>query len=84
MAGCGLSAAVLREQVVKFPRGKRLADDQDILRAEYCYYQELAALGIPTIDTNAMRLVEGARFPSLWLPRFDRVEQRLSLWGLLV
>lgn len=64
-----------RHYLVKFPRGRRLTDDQDILRAEYYYYQELAMLGIPTIDANAMRLVEGARYPSLWLPRFD-VEQR--------
>lgn len=57
--------------LVKFPRGRRTADDCDILRAEYHYYQELAALGIETIETGAMRLVEGDRYPSLWLPRFD-------------
>ncbi|MFC7367960.1 HipA domain-containing protein [Vreelandella zhaodongensis] len=57
--------------LVKFPRGKRSADDCDILRAEYHYYQELASLGVTTIDTERMRLVEGERYPSLWLPRFD-------------
>lgn len=60
-----------RHYLVKFPRGKQLADDRDILRAEYCYYQEIAALGIPTIDTESMLLLEGDRYPSLWLPRFD-------------
>ncbi|WP_447044918.1 type II toxin-antitoxin system HipA family toxin [Vreelandella sp. H-I2] len=57
--------------LVKFPRGSRSNDDCDILRAEYHYYQELASLGIATIDTAQMRLVEGERYPSLWLPRFD-------------
>ncbi|UTA81547.1 type II toxin-antitoxin system HipA family toxin [Halomonas sp. XH26] len=57
--------------LVKFPRGRRSADDCDILRAEYHYYQELASLGVATIDTEQMRLVEGERYPSLWLPRFD-------------
>ncbi|WP_302142744.1 type II toxin-antitoxin system HipA family toxin [Halomonas alkalicola] len=57
--------------LVKFPRGSRSADDCDILRAEYHFYQELAALGIDTIETGAMRLIEGERYPSLWLPRFD-------------
>jgi len=57
--------------LVKFPRGSRSADDCDILRAEYHYYQELASLGIATIETRAMRLIEGERYPSLWLPRFD-------------
>lgn len=57
--------------LVKFPRGSRSADDCDILRAEYHYYHELAALGIDTIETDSMRLIEGERYPSLWLPRFD-------------
>ncbi|RCV89988.1 type II toxin-antitoxin system HipA family toxin [Vreelandella rituensis] len=57
--------------LVKFPRGSRSDDDCDILRAEYHYYQELASLGVETIDTDQMRLVEGERYPSLWLPRFD-------------
>lgn len=58
--------------LVKFPRGRRSNDDCDILRAEYHYYQELAALGVETIDTRGMRLIEGDRYPSLWLPRFDK------------
>ncbi len=57
--------------LVKFPRGSRSRDDCDILRAEYHYYQELEALGVDTIDTRGMRLIEGDRYPSLWLPRFD-------------
>lgn len=57
--------------LVKFPRGSRSADDCDILRAEYHYYHELAALGVDTIATAGMRLIEGERYPSLWLPRFD-------------
>lgn len=65
--------------LVKFPRGRRGPDDCDILRAEYHYYQELAALGVDTIDTAGMRLIEGERYPSLWLPRFD-VEWREARW----
>ncbi|QNI04584.1 type II toxin-antitoxin system HipA family toxin [Halomonas sp. SH5A2] len=57
--------------LVKFPRGQRTELDNDILRAEYHFYHELASLGITTIDTQAMRLFEGERYPSLWLPRFD-------------
>ncbi|WP_145515042.1 type II toxin-antitoxin system HipA family toxin [Yersinia massiliensis] len=57
--------------LVKFPRGKRTSIDCDILRAEYYFYQELASVGINTIDTEKMRLLEGERYPSLWLPRFD-------------
>ncbi|SEK19662.1 serine/threonine-protein kinase HipA [Halomonas daqiaonensis] len=57
--------------LVKFPRGRRSNDDCDILRAEYHYYQELAALDVETINTREMRLIEGERYPSLWLPRFD-------------
>lgn len=70
--------------LVKFPRGQRLQDDCDILRAEYHYYQELAALGIDTIETTAMQLIEGERYPSLWLPRFDieMRNNRLSRYGL--
>lgn len=58
--------------LVKFPRNKRTADDCDILRAEFHYYHELQYLGINTINTDGMRLIEGERYPSLWLPRFDR------------
>lgn len=58
--------------LVKFPRNKRTADDCDILRAEFYYYHELQGLGINTIHTAGMRLIEGERYPSLWLPRFDR------------
>ncbi|MBL1377778.1 type II toxin-antitoxin system HipA family toxin [Zobellella iuensis] len=57
--------------LVKFPRNNRGPIDCDILRAEYHYYQELHSLGVNTISTKGMRLLEGERFPSLWLPRFD-------------
>ena len=57
--------------LVKFPRGARSEIDCDILRAEYHFYQELASLGFDTIETTQMRLIEGERYPSLWLPRFE-------------
>jgi|26BtaG_2_1085354.scaffolds.fasta_scaffold01134_1 serine/threonine-protein kinase HipA len=57
--------------LVKYPRGSRKNIDCDILRAEYHFYHELHAMGMMTIDTKGMRLVEGERYPSLWLPRFD-------------
>lgn len=57
--------------LVKFPRGHRTELDNNILRAEYHFYHELASLGVATIDTKAMRLLEGEHYPSLWLPRFD-------------
>lgn len=57
--------------LVKYPRGNYSSLDCDILRAEYHYYQELIDLGFNTINTEKMRLEEGKRYPSLWLPRFD-------------
>ena len=57
--------------LVKFPRGNRTKDDSDILRAEFYFYHELTAMGIDTIPIQAMKLQEGERYPSLWLPRFD-------------
>lgn len=57
--------------LVKFPRGRRTDDDCNILRTEFHYYHELAALGVSTINPAKMRLLEGSRYPSLWLPRFD-------------
>lgn len=59
--------------LVKFPRGGRSQIDCDILRAEFHYYHELHALGFATIDCSQMKLEEGERYPSLWLPRFDVV-----------
>jgi serine/threonine-protein kinase HipA len=56
--------------LVKFPRGKSPID-KDILRAEFHFYHELKAMGFDTIPTDNMRLLEGTRVPSLWLPRFD-------------
>lgn len=57
--------------LVKFPRNKRSEIDCDILRAEYYYYQILNELGFNTIETTQMQLIEGTKYPSLWLPRFD-------------
>lgn len=61
--------------LVKFPRNRRTSDDCDILRAEYHFYHELANMGVETISTENMHLIEGERYPSLWLPRFDVVWQ---------
>ncbi|GGX93875.1 toxin HipA [Litchfieldella qijiaojingensis] len=70
--------------LVKFPRARRSDDDCDILRAEYHYYQELVALGVDTIHSEGMQLIEGERYPSLWLPRFDVAPRhgRLERYGL--
>lgn len=57
--------------LVKFPRGRQSNIDSDILRAEYHYYQELKSMGFNTISTHKMLLIEGPKYPSLWLPRFD-------------
>lgn len=65
--------------LVKFPRNNRSEIDCNILRAEYYYYQELNALGFNTIETTEMKLIEGEKYPSLWLPRFD-TEWRNQLW----
>lgn len=56
--------------LVKFARGKH-ERDQLLLRSEYVYYQALTRLGISTISTDGMELLEGQHGPSLWLPRFD-------------
>ncbi|HGO5816227.1 TPA: type II toxin-antitoxin system HipA family toxin [Mannheimia haemolytica] len=61
--------------LVKYPRGRYSSIDCDILRTEFHYYQEVASLGFETIDTHHMRLEEGKRYPSLWLPRFDIIEK---------
>lgn len=65
--------------LVKFPRNKRSEIDCDILRAEYYYYQILNELGFNTIETTQMKLIEGTKYPSLWLPRFD-TEWRDQQW----
>jgi serine/threonine-protein kinase HipA len=57
--------------LVKFPRGKKTQIDCDLLRAEHHYYCELAALGFNTVEVSKLKLIEGERYPSLWLPRFD-------------
>lgn len=70
--------------LVKFPRNNRSEIDCNILRAEYYYYQELKELGFNTINTTDMKLIEGDKYPSLWLPRFDTewVKQRWHRHGL--
>jgi len=55
--------------LVKFPRGRMMPEDQDILRAEGIFYEALDQLGQNTI--RGAHVVEG-RVPALWLPRFDR------------
>ncbi|WP_176508531.1 MULTISPECIES: type II toxin-antitoxin system HipA family toxin [Pseudomonas] len=60
-----------RHWFIKFARNQALADDQDILRAEYLYYKALQQLGIETVASEHMALEEG-RKPSLWMERFDR------------
>ncbi|MBV8647117.1 HipA domain-containing protein [Paludibacterium sp.] len=73
-----------RHYLVKFPRGRRTEIDGDILRTEYHFYHELTALGIDTIDIDGMRLEEGSRYPSLWLPRFDTafIDGKTERYGL--
>ncbi|EXJ12587.1 MULTISPECIES: type II toxin-antitoxin system HipA family toxin [Nitrincola] len=70
--------------LVKFPRGQMSAIDCDILRAEFHFYHELSLLGINTISVKRMRLIEGSRYPSLWLPRFDVMfeEGQIQRFGL--
>ena len=68
--------------LVKFPRNKRSAIDCDILRAEYHFYHVLNELGFTTIETSQMKLIEGQKYPSLWLPRFD-TEWRNQQWHRL-
>lgn len=73
-----------RHYLVKFPRNERSARDMVVLRSEYVYYRALAELGVETIETDGMRLEEGLREPSLWLPRFDvgRRDGREVRYGL--
>lgn len=59
-----------RHLLVKFARGRH-ERDKLILRSEYVYYQALTKLGVSTIGTEGMALLEGQNGPSLWLPRFD-------------
>lgn len=65
--------------LVKFPRNDMSEIDCNILRAEFHFYHELNELGFKTIDTQHMKLIEGSKYPSLWLPRFDH-EWRDQQW----
>lgn len=70
--------------LVKFPRNRQTEIDKDILRAEFHYYHTLTELGINTIDTEKMKLLEHDDLPSLWLPRFDLgfIDDQLNHFGL--
>lgn len=57
--------------LVKFPRGKGLLRDQQILEAEYAYIKELNRLGFSAIDASKTHLQKQGDQISLWLPRFD-------------
>ncbi|MEN0105266.1 MAG: HipA domain-containing protein [Pseudomonas sp.] len=62
-----------RHWFVKFPRNRALAIDRDILRAEYQYYCAISEIGMNTISTDGLALMDdGEHKPSLWMPRFDR------------
>lgn len=62
-----------RHWFVKFPRNRAAAVDKDILRAEYQYYRAIADIGMNTISTDGLALIDdGEHKPSLWMPRFDR------------
>ncbi|MBU1620949.1 MAG: HipA domain-containing protein [Gammaproteobacteria bacterium] len=69
--------------LVKFPRGNKEID-RNILRTEYHYYCELAELGFDTMQVEHLKLLEGERNPSLWLPRFDREfsQNKVQRFGL--
>ncbi|WP_404420067.1 HipA domain-containing protein [Marinospirillum sp.] len=64
--------------LVKFPRrqegnARPTQRDIEILKTEFAYYQELADLGVNTLDVTQMHLLEDKKTqPTLWLPRFDR------------
>lgn len=62
-----------RHWFVKFPRNRAEAADKDILRAEYWYYRAITEIGMNTISTDGLELIDdGESRPSLWMPRFDR------------
>jgi serine/threonine-protein kinase HipA len=62
-----------RHWFVKFPRNRAAAIDKDILRAEYQYYCAITEIGMNTISTDGLELIDdGEHKPSLWMPRFDR------------
>lgn len=58
---------------VKFPRNRAASIDKDILRAEFQYYCAITEIGMNTISTDGLELIDdGEHKPSLWMPRFDR------------
>ena len=58
---------------VKFSRNRAAAVNKGILRAEFQYYRAITEVGMNTISTDALALIDdGEHKPSLWMPRFDR------------
>ena len=69
LEGTIAESRIAQHWLIKFPRGRMLQDDEDILRAESVFYQTLEELGVNTI--KGAHIQEG-RVPALWMPRFDR------------
>lgn len=68
-----------RPFLVKFARNLRTARDNQVLLAEGAFYRVLPMLlqqsGIRSIDSQQMQIYQVEGQVSLWLPRFDVVEQ---------
>lgn len=68
-----------RPFLVKFARNLRTARDNQVLLAEGAFYRVLEMLlqhsGIRSIDSQQMQIHQVEGQVSLWLPRFDVVEQ---------
>ncbi|WP_337880949.1 HipA domain-containing protein [Rheinheimera sp.] len=66
--------------LVKFARNFRSPRDNQVLKAEGAYYKVLTQVlehtSIQTMDTQLMQTHEADGQVSLWLPRFDVVEQQ--------
>lgn len=58
-------------RVVRCPRGERSSLEGDVLRAEFYFLQELAAMRFDTCDVNRMQLIEGQRYPLILQPAID-------------
>ncbi|MFL1486047.1 HipA domain-containing protein [Marinobacter sp. LN3S78] len=59
-----------RHWLVKFPRGRKTADDIAVLQGEAAIYAALEALDFNTIRDSSLWETESRH--ALWLPRFDR------------
>lgn len=62
---------VVKSWLVKWPRGKSTARDHLVLETEHIYSQALAALDL-NILPGELHAPESGK-PSLWFPRFDRI-----------